>query len=162
MANSSIIGKIKNKVIREFIKDEDIVMAIDSPNITSAEKLIGTHIFNYHQNPNTINDVMTFITVQVQIPKAYGTAKTFVRPKLEIWIISHEKHMKVNNIPKIKINRNDYLSEIIDNKLNGESGYGIGEMHLISNIEGASQTDYLYRCMVFEGTDLNDSLCDEE
>ena len=57
MANSSIIGKIKNKIIRGFIKDKEIIQAIDSPNIESPEKLIGTHIFDFHQNPFTINDV---------------------------------------------------------------------------------------------------------
>ena len=68
MANSSIIGKAKNKIIREFIKDKNIVDAIDSDTISSPEKLIGTHIFDYNQNPNTINSVCTFLTVQVHIP----------------------------------------------------------------------------------------------
>ena len=60
MANSSIIKKAKNKIIKEFIKDKAIVQAINSSEITSPEKLKGTHIFDYHQNPNTINTVQTF------------------------------------------------------------------------------------------------------
>ena len=71
MANSSIIKTAKNKIIKEFIKDKDIVQAINSSEITSPEKLKGTHIFDYHQNPNTINTVQTFITVQVHIPQSY-------------------------------------------------------------------------------------------
>lgn len=165
MANSSIIGKIKNKIIRGFIRDKEIIQAINSPNITSPEKLIGTHIFDFHQNPFTINNVETFITIQVHIPQSYyrdDTNKAFVKPTLEIWIISHVNHMKVDNIPKVTDNRNDYLSKLIDKKLNGKSDYGIGKLRLIVNIEGSYQQDYVYRKMTFEGLDLNDSLCGDE
>lgn len=162
MANSSIIGIAKNKIIKEFIKDPNIIAAINSSEIDSSkpEKLVGTHIFNYHQNPNTINTVQTFITIQVHIPQSYGG--TYIKPTVEIWIISHEKHMVVDNIPKITVNRNDYLSQLIDNKLNGRSGFGIGELSLVTNIEGSYQQNYVYRKMVFQGTDLNKSLCTDE
>ena len=162
MANSSIIGKAKNKIIKEFIKDDAIIQAIGSSTVTSAEKLVGTHIFNYHQNPNTINTVETFITIQVHIPQSFYNNSIFISPTIEIWIISHEQHMVVNNIPKITDNRNDYLSKLIDNKLNGRSDFGIGELKLLSNVEGSYQQNYVYRKMVFEGTDINDSLCDDE
>ena len=163
MANSSIIGKAKNKIIKEFIKDKEIVAAINSSEVTSPEKLKGTHIFDYHQNPHTINTVETFITVQVHIPQPFSFEDTtFVKPTVEIWIISHEKHMIVDNIPKVTENRNDYLSRLIDNKLNGKSGFGIGKLNLTSNNEGAYQQDYVFRKMVFECLDLNASLCVDE
>lgn len=163
MANSSIIGKSKNKIIKEFIKDKEIVAAINSTDVTSPEKLKGTHIFDYHQNPHTINTVETFITVQVHIPQPFSFEdKTFVKPTLEIWIISHEQHMTVDNVPKVTENRNDYLSRLIDNKLNGKSGFGIGKLNLIVNTEGSYQQDYVFRKMVFECLDLNSSLCVDE
>lgn len=163
MANSSIIGKAKNRIIKEFIKDKEIVAAINSSEVTSPEKLKGTHIFDYHQNPLTINTVETFITVQVHIPQPFSFEdKTFVKPTVEIWIISHEKHMVVDNVPKVTENRNDYLSRLIDNKLNGKSGFGIGKLNLTSNNEGAYQQDYVFRKMVFECLDLNASLCVDE
>ena len=124
MANSSIVRKAKNRIIKEFIKDKDIVAAIDSNDIkfNEPEKLIGTHIFNYNQNPNTLNKVGTFITVQVHIPQNYysdyhGNSVIHIKPTIEIWIVSHEKHMSVDNVPKVTQNRNDYLSELIDNKI---------------------------------------------
>lgn len=162
MPNSSVIGTAKNKIIKEFIKDNDIVQAINSLTVTSPEKLVGTHIFNFHQNPYTINTVCTFLTIQVHIPLIQTYSTTHVKPTVEIWIISHEEHMVVDNVPKITENRNDYLSRLIDNKLNGRSGFGIGELSLISNVEGFYQKDYLYRKMVFEGTDLNRSFCVDE
>lgn len=169
MSNSSIVRKAKNRIIKEFIKDNDIIAAINSSDINpnEPEKLIGTHIFNYNQNPHTLNKVGTFITIQVHIPQNYysdyhGNSVIHVKPTIEIWIISHEKHMIVDNVPKVTQNRNDYLSELIDNKINGKSGFGIGNVKLISNIEGASQTDYLYRKLTFQCLDLNWSFCEND
>lgn len=168
MANSSIIRKAKNKIIKEFIKDPDIVAAINSNKIkpNEPEKLIYEHIFDYNQNPHTLNNVGTFITIQVHIPQSYyndyRASDVFVKPTIEIWIVSHERHMKVNNIPKITQNRNDYLSELIDNKINGKSGFGIGQTRLLSNVEGAFQQDYLFRKMIIECLDLNWSLCEDD
>lgn len=169
MSHSSIVRIAKNRIIKEFIKDKDIIAAIDADkkSIKKPEDLIGTHIFNYNQNPHTLNKVGTFITVQVHIPQNYysdyhGNSAIHVKPTIEIWIISHEKHMKVENVPKITQNRNDYLSELIDNKINGKSGFGIGDTKLISNIEGAFQSDYLYRKLMFQCLDLNWSFCEED
>ena len=53
MANSTFIGNAKSRIIKDLIKDPLIVKAIDSPTIdeSTPEKLINTHIFNFHQNP---------------------------------------------------------------------------------------------------------------
>lgn len=169
MANSSIVRKAKNRIIKEFIKDPEIVDAINSSEVKSSEpeKLINKHIFDYNQNPHTLNTVGTFITIQVHIPQNFysdyhGNSVIHVKPTIEIWIISHEQHMVVNNVPKVTQNRNDYLSELIDNKINGKSGFGIGETKLVSNVEGAFQADYLFRKMIFQCLDLNWSLCEDE
>ena len=169
MANSSIIRLAKNKIVKEFIKDQDIIAAIDSSEIkpNEPEKLINRHIFDYNQNPHTLNMVGTFITIQVHIPQAYyndyyGSSNIHVKPTIEIWIVSHEKHMTVDNVPKITQNRNDYLSELIDRKINGKSGFGIGETKLVSNVEGSFQQDYLFRKMIFQCLDLNASMCEDE
>ena len=46
MANSSIVGKAKNAIIRKLIQNEDIVKAINATNIEENDELINTHIFN--------------------------------------------------------------------------------------------------------------------
>ena len=145
MANSSSISTLKNKIIKDLIGNKDIVKAIDIPDIVLPEQLINTHIFDYNQNPFTINKNITFITVQVHLPEAfhYESNAIFVKPTVEIWIISHYEHMKINNIPKVKSNRNDYLSMLIDNEINGKS-YGYGGLTLSLNIEGSFQIDYSY------------------
>lgn len=161
MANSSIISKAKNKIVREFIKNPELIKAIDSKKISEdqTEKFIGTHIFDYNQNPFTLQDVQTFITIQVNIPNTLFHSQPFVKPQIEIWVISHERHMKVDNIPKVMANRNDYISELIDDMLNGRTDFGIGEMVLVINTEGIFQQDYVYRKLVFEATDFNKSIC---
>ena len=174
MANSSIISDLKSAVIKELINDENIFYAIDSPYIKSpeyADELVYKHIFPYHKNTATITDTITFLTIQVHIPKTYDKNNTWTTPRLEIWIISHDAHMEVNNIPKVSANRNDYISQLLDEKFNGKGTFGVsqkdsnnvhiyGKMDLISNTEGAFSKDFLYRQMVFEMKDLNDSFCD--
>lgn len=163
MANSVSISELKNKVIKDLIGNEDIILAIDSPDYELAEDLLHTHIFDYHQNPYTIDKAITFITVQVHLPEAfhYESNAVFVKPTIEIWVISHCEHMRVKNIPKVKSNRNDYLSMLIDKELNGKS-YGYGGLTLTLNIEGSFQNDYAYRKLCFATTDLNKSLCEED
>ena len=163
MANSSSISELKNKVIKDLINNDAIVSAIDSPDIKVSEKLFDTHIFDYNINPYTINKAITFITVQVHLPEAfhYESNDIFVKPTIEIWIISHFEHMRVKNIPKVKTNRNDYLSMLIDKELNGKN-YGFGGLKLGLNIEGTFQMDYSYRKMTFTTIDLNNSLCNED
>ena len=81
--------------------------------------------------------------------------------------------MRVTNIPKVSENRNDYISKLLDVKLNGRNTIGVskndknnlhlyGKLKLTSNIEGTFSKDFLYRRMIFETKDLNDSLCEDD
>jgi hypothetical protein len=161
MAHSSIIQKAKNTLIKELISDQEFLKAINPPdNDILPEEVLGKYLFDYHQNPLTITEAQTFVTVQVHIPESRYPDKTFVKPIVEIWIYSHYTKMKVDNVPKIKCNRNDYISQILDKKINGRSDLGIGKVVLKSNIEGTFQADYLYRVMTFELKDINQSQCD--
>lgn len=176
IANSLIISKLKDKVITEIINDETLFYAINSPDIKSFEdsdSLVGTHLFRYHQNPITLDKAITFLTFQVHTFEMHGTDNIWTLAKLEIWIISHEQCMKVNNIPKITDSRNDYISKLLDLKFNGRTIIGdspnnennlhlYGRLGLTKNVEGALSKDYLYRQMIFETKAINDSLCDRE
>lgn len=165
MANSTIVTDIKDKVIKELIRDPNFVAALDAPNInvSNSEQLINTHIFRYNQNPNTLQECDTFITVQVHIPENYydnRSSDLFVKPILEMWIISHYRHMDITNLPGITDNRNDYLAKLIDLKFNGRRDFGgIGELNLSSNVEGSIYDKYIYRDLKFRTKDFNDSLC---
>lgn len=92
--------------------------------------------------------------------KARDRNKTFVTPTLEFYIYSHFKHMKMDR--KItKDNRCDYLSMLIDDMFNGSTKYGgVGELKCILNQEGTYNKDFLYRHLVFETIDINNSACE--
>lgn len=158
MANSSSISELKEKVVLAIAKDDDLFYAIDAPDCENGGDLINTHIFRYNKNPETITKTITFITVMVHT-KPKDRHGSFVIPTLEIWIYSHDDHMKMSS--KItKDNRNDYISKLIDAKFNGSTEYGgIGKLMLVSNSEGVFSSKFLYRRMIFETVDINDSFC---
>lgn len=162
MANSSIIEDIKDRVVKDIIQDDLIIKVIDA-DVEYADDIIEKNLFTYNKNPITIQDSITFLTVQVHIPQSYSNKK-WVRPILEIWIISHNKHMAITNIPKIKSNRNDYLSQLLDEKFNGRKDLGFGTMMLETNVEGIhpDNNNFVYRRLLFETKDLNNSMCYDE
>lgn len=160
MANSSVVTILKDKIIKEIIQDDLIVRAIDSPDIEENDELVNTHIFRYNKNPNLVSKTITFITIQVHVKSNFRGNGIWVNPTLEIIIYSHDDHIKITNIPLIKDNRNDYLASLIDKKFNGRSDLaGYGKMELTSNVEGAFNDKFLYRRLVFETRDINNSLC---
>lgn len=134
MANSSFITLLKRKIKSEIVNDELIVKVFGSPNYDSkdldfsAEDVGNNYIFTWNQNPETITEVITFVTLQVNIQRRdyRNINDNFVKPTLIINIFSHNNHLKLN--PKefqgIAANRNDYLSQLLDNKFNGRISLG--------------------------------------
>lgn len=173
MANSRIISELKNKVTKMIINDEELIKAIDPPDYTNDDweeiymiNSVETEkagykpvIYREHQNPNMITETMTFLTIEVDIPENYNTPEFFKYPQLEIWIVSHNKHNRIDNIPGVRDNRNDYISILLDEKFNGESA-GIGSLKLVSNTAGIYDDKFIYRRLVFQGIDLSDSICE--
>lgn len=160
MANSLIVRDMKDKVVKELINDDLIVKVIDSPDVEENDELVNTHIFRYNKNPNLVSKTITFMTIQVHEKSNYRRNGIWVDATLEIIIYSHDDHMKITNIPLIRDNRNDYLASLIDDKFNGRSDIGgYGKLELTSNIEGSFNENFLYRRLIFETRDINDSLC---
>lgn len=157
MANSTSISEFKKRVVDAITHDDTIFYAFDAKDCENGGDLENKYIFKYNKNPDTITKTITFMTIMVHTNASRD--RTFVKPTLEIWIYSHDQHMKMDR--KItKDNRNDYLSMLLDEKFNGSTEYGgIGKLELISNTEGPYNKDFLYRRMIFETTDLNNSLC---
>lgn len=163
MPNSSIIDDMKTRVQDAILADPLLVKAIDAKDVTedNVADLIGTRIFTFAQNPNLVQSSETFLTIQVHIPQYNSPDYRWVHPVLEIWIISHNRHMRVDNIPRIRANRNDFISQLLDEKFNGSTDFGYGQMFLQLNTEGVhgDNSDFLYRRMVFVTKDLSRSTC---
>lgn len=159
MANSTSISEFKERVVRAIAKDDTLVYAFDAKDCENGGDLIGTHIFKYNKNPETITETITFMTVMVHT-KSRDKNGVFVTPTLELWIYSHNDHMKMD-YRITKDNRNDYISMLLDEKFNGSTEYGgIGKLNLVSNTEGTFNQKFLYRRMIFETVDISDSMCD--
>lgn len=159
MANSTSISEFKENIVKAVAEDDALFYAFDAKNCENGGDLIDSHIFKYNKNPNTITDTITFMTVMVHT-NARDQNGTFVTPTLEIWIYSHNEHMKMDHTIT-KDNRNDYISMLLDNKFNGTTEYGgIGKLQLISNTEGTYNDKFLYRRLIFETVDISNSLCE--
>lgn len=145
---------------REILADPILLKAIDV-EFSEESELINTHIFTFAQNPKIIQSSSTYLTIQVHIPRGATSDNKWVHPILEIWIISHNKHMRISNISGVRANRNDFIAQLLDEKFNGSSDFGYGQMYLERNIEGVhpDNNDYLYRQMVFVTKDLNQGVC---
>lgn len=158
MANSTSISDLKKRVMDAITHDDTIFYSFDAKECENGGDLIDTHIFTYNKVPETVTEVTSYMTVMVHT-KSRDRNKTFVTPTLEFYIYSHYKHMKMDR--KItKDNRCDYISMLIDDMFNGSTEYGgIGELKCILNQEGTYNKDFLYRHLVFETIDINDSIC---
>lgn len=161
MANSTSISEFKKCVVDAIAHDDTIFYAFGAKECENGGDLIDTHIFKYNKVPDTITEVSTYMTVMVHTQRKNNLDKDvfFITPTLEFWIYSHYEHMKMDR--KItKDNRCDYISMLLDVMFNGSTEYGgIGKLKLTLNTEGAYNKDFLYRRMIFETTDVNDSFC---
>lgn len=159
MANSTSISEFKERVMDAITHDDTIFYAFDAKDCENGGDLIDKdYILTYNKIPETVTTVSTYMTIMVHT-KARDRNKTFVTPTLEFYIYSHFKHMKMDR--KItKDNRCDYLSMLIDDMFNGSTKYGgVGELKCILNQEGTYNKDFLYRHLVFETIDINNSAC---
>lgn len=159
MANSTSISEFKERVVNAIMHDDTLFYAFDAKDCENGGDLLNTHIFKYNKNPETITETVTFMTIMVHT-KSRDRNGAFITPTLEIWIYSHNDHMKMDY--KItKDNRNDYISMLLDEKFNGSTEYGgVGKLQLVSNTEGTFSQKFLYRRMIFETVDISDSICD--
>lgn len=158
MANSTSISDFKKNVMDVITHDDAIFYAFDAKDCENGGDLIGTHILTYNKVPDTVTEVATYMTIMVHT-KSRDRNGTFVTPTLEFYIYSHYKHMKMDR--KItKDNRCDYISMLIDDMFNGSTEYGgIGKLKLTLSTEGSYNKDFLYRHLVFETIDINNSAC---
>ncbi len=158
MTNSTGISALKENVVQAILQDDAFFYAIDAKDCKSGSDLLHTHIFKYQKSPATIAGAITFMTILVHT-EAPEEKAAFGATTLEIWIYSHKDHMHMRSA-KITGNRNDYLSMLLDDKLNGSTAYGdMGPLQLVSNTEGAYDARFLYRRLIFKATDPNISNC---
>lgn len=153
-----IISQFKNRVMDAVTHDDTLFHAFDAHGCENGGDLENTHIFTYNRIPETITEVDTYMTIMVHT-KTRDRNGTYVIPSLEIWIYCNQKHMKMDR-RITKDNRCDYISMLVDEMFNGSSVYGgIGKLKLTLNAEGVYSKNFLFRHLIFETMDINDSVC---
>jgi hypothetical protein len=163
MANSSCIREWKNIIMSELQNDSEIVQALGLDSGEDEESLVYTRLFPFYFLPDTQEDVKTYILVEIDIhgnrnSRNMSEYNAYAYPVITFTILSHQWdiRMKKSGISAV---RTDYIAELIDNKYNGRSGFGIGKIQLSSSTAGNLNEKYKFRQLVFQCLDFNNGIC---
>ena len=172
MAKSEIIDKLKARIVKKIINNQDIIDAIDSPDAskdgfdgscitnTPANKESGwqPHLFTFIRYPDVLTETVTWIGLEVNIVGDYNRNKSWKQVEVVVDIFSHVDHMRIDNINNVTANRNDYLSVLIEHEVLNV-GY---PTELYSNIARLYGEKFVYRDMIFQLQIPSADLCGDE
>lgn len=163
MPNSSFIRLAKNRIMIDLQKDNDIIEALGLYDDEDAENLVYTRLFPHYFIPETQETVKTYIMVEIDIAQQRSgynnSGGNLVYPTITFTILSHQKNMKLDMVG-ISAVRTDYIAELLDLKYNGNDGFGLKGLEVVSNVAGSLNDTYRFRQIVFKAADFNDSYCD--
>ena len=137
----------------DICSNENVVSLItgqDNPTVPD-KTLPYEQVYPFQFIPETENTSRTFVCFDVDILKAPN--KTFYYPVIYIWIMVHKSKMRTNGLGC----RTDAISSAIDQMLNGNRFYGLGELELGAVGRFIPTTDYLGREVVYYTKDFNRS-----
>ena len=143
----------KNRLMMDLCSNQEIVSLVtgkEDPEVPD-RTLPYTQIYPFQYIPETENNARTFVCFDVDILKAPN--KTFYYPVIYIWILAHKSKMRT----KGKGCLTDAISCEIDQMLNGNRFYGLGELEFGPVSRFIPTTDYLGRQMVYYTKDFNRS-----
>lgn len=141
----------KNRLMRDLCTNADIVKLVTGNDEASVpnHQLPYTQIYPFEYVPETENDSRTFICFDVDIVSAPN--KTKYIPVLYIWVFTHKSRLRLKDGGIIL----DKLASKIDDMLNGNRFYGLGELDLDSVRRFTPITDYLGRVLTYYAVDFN-------
>lgn len=158
MARSKCIREYKNKIISELSQDDEIINALGLNPEESDDDLVWKRYFPHYYIPQTESEVKTYILVEIDIPERrarYGGSESniWVYPRIIFYVLTHQEDMRLN-IAGESGTRMDYLAELIEDKYEGRQDFGVGVLHLKSDIAGNVNNTYRFRQLVFEAVDV--------
>lgn len=159
MAKSDCIRKWKDKIMSELSQDDTIINALGLNPDESPDDLVWVRYYPHYYIPQTEDEVKTYILVEIDIPERrsrYGTndSSIWVHPTIVFYVLTHQEDMKLNLIGESGT-RMDYLAELIEDKYQGRTDFGVGTLQLKSDLAGSVNTTYRFRQLVFEAVDVN-------
>lgn len=109
-----------------LITSPNIVNAVDSSKADCPDELIWNNIFPMLVYPKTVDEVKTYINIELAVPKINGS--TYKDVTIRIDIFTHINNQKTSSGYILT----DYIQSEIDLLLNGSTEYGIGYLELVS------------------------------
>ena len=114
----------KNELMKTLCSNKDIVRLVTDSKDAPVPNydLAYSQIFPFEFVPETVDDGMTFICFDVDIPEVID--KTYYLPALYVWVFTHKSKMRLNEGGI----RTDQLAVEINKELNGSRYFGLGEL----------------------------------
>ena len=141
----------KNELMKTLCSNKDIVRLVTDSKDAPVPNydLAYSQIFPFEFVPETVDDGMTFICFDVDIPEVID--KTYYLPALYVWVFTHKSKMRLNEGGI----RTDQLAVEINKELNGSRYFGLGELDLYSVGRFSPITDYQGRVLTYSARDFN-------
>lgn len=141
----------KNELMKTICSSREIVRLVTDSKEAPVPNygMIYTQVFPFEFVPDTVDDGMTFICFDVDIPKVVD--KTYYLPALYVWVFTHKSKMRLNEGGV----RTDLLAVEINRELNGSRLFGLGELDLYSVERFSPAPDYQGRVLTYTARDFN-------
>lgn len=141
----------KNLLMKQLCCDPDIVRTVTD----NADAAVPNHdlpysqVFPYEYVPETVNDARTFICFDTDIVSVPN--KTIYCPVIYVWVFTHKSRLRAHGGGCTL----DNLAVAVNNLLNGNRYYGLGELRLDSVRRFKPITDYQGRVLTYYARDFN-------
>ena len=164
MGKSYVIRAWKDQIMSELTQDDTIIEALGLNPDESPDDLMWHRYYPHYYIPQTETEVRTYVCVEIDIPERrtrYGQTESdiWVHPIIAFYVLTHQEDMRMN-IAGESGTRMDYIAELIEEKFEGRTGFGVGTLTLKSDIARSVNNTYRVRQLIFEAVDLDNGLCE--
>lgn len=155
--NESVIrdtGLYKNRLISTILNNKDaceVLLNKDDYDDEDVDNLIYKQIFPYLYIDDTQTEVMTYICLEVDIPRI--PTHTIKNVQVIIWICSHKEDMKYSKYGYLGT-KVDILSDIVERSLHNSDKFGIGKLSLNSVTHFFPNAKYYGKQLIFNTSDF--------
>lgn len=151
MVQTREISEIKRQIMNLLVHNEDIVAAIDNPEIVDPDDLIYNNFWYSFKVPEVETEKQTYVCIRGDAHKGKGSNLTNDMT-IYFLIVTHQDLMKVprNSVAR-GCTRIDYIAERIEEMLVGRRDLGFKEIELISSVEDFADSRHPCRIMKFKG-----------
>jgi len=155
----SIIGETKKKVITDIVNDPEIMNAMGNTLEGSYDEAIYKYIFPYYHVNNTIEEVHSYICMQMDMvdPNRTVTNPLMRQYVLTVYVVVHQGLMKISGTGGE--DRLDYLADLVEKKFDKREDFGIGEFEIVENQENSLDANHRLRILTFLTKRISDDIC---